>query len=145
MRVGGFIGAACLMALATGLSGCVASINANDHDDDGWRHSHPRTATDLCRREVERTYEDNYRIAFELPSLRSLAMVSPVPPPGTVAPVPGAAVASPVPPVSPVLADAQQVEQPFTLTPRREGGVAMRQTLVCTVNSGVITALAVTR
>lgn len=48
------------------LSAC--SINVNDDKDDG-RYARPRTATDHCRREVERTYGDRYRIAYELPDL----------------------------------------------------------------------------
>lgn len=114
------------------LSGCVASINANDHDGDG-PHGHYRTATDLCRREVERTYEDAYRISYELPTLRTIPPMSPLPAPGGTAPVPDA------------IGTQQVVQQPFTITPRRDGGLSQHQTLTCTLNTGVVTAMSVDR
>ena len=55
-----------MVAGAAALSAC--SINVNDDKEDG-RYAHPRTATDQCRREVERTYGDRYRIAYDLPDL----------------------------------------------------------------------------
>lgn len=49
------------------LSGC--SIKVNDGDYDGENYRVPRTATDICRREVDRSYGDRYHIAFDLPEL----------------------------------------------------------------------------
>jgi hypothetical protein len=51
------------------LSAC--SINVNDDNADHGRYAYPRTATDQCRREVERTYGDRYRIAYDMPELTS--------------------------------------------------------------------------
>ena len=53
------------------LGGCVAEINAGDDAYHGGAYSRIRTATDMCRREVERSYEDRYRIAYDLPDLTS--------------------------------------------------------------------------
>jgi len=58
-----------LAVAAGGLLG-ACSINVQDRDyehDDGY--SRPRSATDLCRREVNRSFGDRYRIAFDLPEL----------------------------------------------------------------------------
>lgn len=49
------------------LGGC--SINVNDGEYDHGNYRTPRTATDICRREVDRSYGDRYRIAFDLPEL----------------------------------------------------------------------------
>ncbi|SNR97939.1 hypothetical protein SAMN05880556_101913 [Azospirillum sp. RU38E] len=51
------------------LSAC--SINVNDDGVEPGRYAYPRTATDQCRREVERTYGDRYRVAYDLPELSS--------------------------------------------------------------------------
>jgi len=51
------------------LSAC--SINVNDDEGNRDHYAYPRTATDQCRREVERTYGDRYRIAYDLPDLSS--------------------------------------------------------------------------
>ncbi len=51
------------------LSAC--SINVNDEAVEPGRYAYPRTATDQCRREVERTYGDRYRVAYDLPELSS--------------------------------------------------------------------------
>ncbi len=49
------------------LGGCAIEVNDRDSGRDGYYK--PRGATDLCRREVERTYDDRFRIAYELPEL----------------------------------------------------------------------------
>ncbi|MQP65118.1 hypothetical protein GE253_07125 [Niveispirillum sp. SYP-B3756] len=51
------------------LAGC--SINVNDGENEHGNFRNPRTATDICRREVDRSYGDRYRIAFDLPELTS--------------------------------------------------------------------------
>lgn len=49
------------------LGGCSIEVNDREVGRDGYYK--PRSATDLCRREVERTYDDRFRIAYELPEL----------------------------------------------------------------------------
>lgn len=57
----------CLLALgALALSACSINVDGDTH---GPGYNLPRTATDLCRREVDRTYDSRYRIAYELPEL----------------------------------------------------------------------------
>jgi hypothetical protein len=56
-----------MMTVVGLLSGC--SINVNDAEFDHDNYPLPRTATDVCRREVERSYGNRYRIAFDLPEL----------------------------------------------------------------------------
>lgn len=51
------------------LGGCA--IEVNDRDPGREAAYKPRTATDVCRREVERTYDDRFRIAYELPDLQT--------------------------------------------------------------------------
>ncbi len=59
---------ALLATAAVGLlGGC--SVNVNDGEYDHGNYRVPRTATDICRREVERSFGDRYRIAFDLPEL----------------------------------------------------------------------------
>ncbi|ACJ01285.1 hypothetical protein [Rhodospirillum centenum] len=54
------------------LTGCAIEVNG---ETDEWRDGayRPRSATDICRREVYRSYDDDYRIAFELPEMRTEA------------------------------------------------------------------------
>lgn len=73
-----------MRSLATGLALVIAgtafsacSINVNDDQDHG-RYAYPRTATDQCRREVERSYGDRYRIAYDLPDLVTTGSVQTV-------------------------------------------------------------------
>ncbi|MEA1677064.1 MULTISPECIES: hypothetical protein [Nitrospirillum] len=81
------------------LSGCV--INA---DDSGHHYDMPRTATTVCRREVDHVYDDYYKIAFDLPVLATEAD------------------------------GRQTVVQPFTLMPRRDiTAAAGRHVMRCVV------------
>lgn len=74
-----------LLALAGGglLGGC--SINVNDDGIEHGDYRAPRTATDICRREVDRSYGDRYRIAFDLPELSTSGNVQTVQQPFTIA------------------------------------------------------------
>lgn len=57
------------LALAGGGLLGACSINVNDGEVDHGNYRTPRTATDICRREVDRSFGDRYRIAFDLPEL----------------------------------------------------------------------------
>jgi hypothetical protein len=90
-----------------GLGGCV--INA---DDSGAHYDLPRTATTVCRREVDHVYDDYYKIAFDLPSLVTEAD------------------------------GRQVVTQPFTLMPRRDvTSAAGRHVMRCVVKDGALVSL----
>lgn len=64
------------------LGGCINIQGDGDHDGGPYR---PRTATDLCRREVEHSYESRYRIAYDLPELTTNGTTQTVRQPFTLA------------------------------------------------------------
>lgn len=73
-----------VLAIAgVGLLG-ACSINVNDGELERGSYSTPRTATDVCRREVHRTYGDRYRISFDLPELSTNGTVQTVHQPFTI-------------------------------------------------------------
>lgn len=60
-----------LAAAAVGLL-ALGACSISVQDGDGGYHSsdyRPKSATDLCRREVWRSYHEDYKIAYELPEL----------------------------------------------------------------------------
>lgn len=77
------IGTALLLVGAGFLGGCSINVNADEYDHDG--HGKPRTATDQCRREIDRSFGDRYKIAFDLPDLTTNANVQTVVQPFTLA------------------------------------------------------------
>ena len=74
-----------LLAVAAGGLLGACSINVNDDDYDHGTYRMPRTATDICRREVDRSFGDRYRIAFDLPELTTSGNVQTVNQPFTMA------------------------------------------------------------
>lgn len=75
------------IALALAGGGLLGGCSINVHDD-GIEHGDyraPRTATDICRREVDRSFSDRYRIAFDLPELITNGNVQTVQQPFTIA------------------------------------------------------------
>ncbi|MDE1149527.1 MAG: hypothetical protein PW843_23480 [Azospirillaceae bacterium] len=89
------------------LSGCVASINS--HDDDMHVSNMSRTATSICRREVDHVYDDYYRISFDMPVLSTEAD------------------------------GRQVVVQPFNLMPRKDiAGAAGHHVTRCVVRDGAL-------
>lgn len=77
-------GCLALVLAGAGLLGaCSINVNGDEYDRDG--HYKPRTATDQCRREVDRSFGDRYKIAFDLPDLTTNANVQTVVQPFTIA------------------------------------------------------------
>lgn len=79
---------ACALVLLAGSVGGLlgaCSINVNDDNYEHGAYRMPRTATDLCRREVDRSFGDRYRIAFDLPELTTSGNVQTVQQPFTMA------------------------------------------------------------
>lgn len=81
VRVSAF---AFLALSAGGLLG-ACSINVNDGEYEHGKYHAPRTATDICRREVDRSFGDRYRIAFDLPDLSTNGNIQTVQQPFTMA------------------------------------------------------------
>ncbi|WP_298325221.1 hypothetical protein [Asticcacaulis sp.] len=73
------------LALAAGGVLGACSVNVNDGDYERGLSPVPRTATDICRREVDRSFGDRYRIAFDLPELVTNGNVQTVQQPFTMA------------------------------------------------------------
>jgi hypothetical protein len=71
------------LGLVALLAACSINVRDDDIDHDGYHR--PRTATDLCRREVDRTYGSRYRIAFDLPELTTSGNIQTVVQPFTMA------------------------------------------------------------
>ncbi|MFV3075809.1 hypothetical protein [Niveispirillum fermenti] len=76
-------GLAMLAIAAMGLLG-ACSIKVNEGDAERGAYSTPRTATDVCRREVHRSYGDRYRISFDLPELSTSGTLQTVYQPFTI-------------------------------------------------------------
>ncbi len=73
------------LALSAGglLGTCSITVNEGEYDHGNYRA--PRTATDICRREVDRSFGDRYRIAFDLAELSTSGNVQTVNQPFTMA------------------------------------------------------------